>query len=94
MTIERKQEYIDKMVDNLPMLRIKMKMTQKELADILGLSSYTILAMEKKQRKMTWNTFLSILFVCLEFEEIRPILKILEIYTDELVDFIEGKYKK
>ncbi len=93
MNLENRQEYIDRLVDNLPMLRMKMKLTQKELADIVGLSSYTILAIEKKQRKLTWNTFLSILFVCLGYEQVRPILKVLDIYTDELVEFIEGKRK-
>ena len=52
MNLENRQEYIDRLVDNLPMLRMKMKLTQKELADIVGLSSYTILAIEKKQRKL------------------------------------------
>lgn len=93
MGLEKKQEYIDRLVENLPMLRMKMKLTQKELADIVGLSSYTILAIEKKQRKLTWNTFLSILFVCLGYKELRPILSVLDIYTDELKDFIEGKNK-
>ena len=90
MVLEDRQAYIDRMVENLPMLRMKMKLTQKELADIVGLSSYTILAIEKRQRKLTWNTFLSILFVCLGYEKVRPILKVLDIYTDELKNYLEG----
>jgi len=91
MNEQNKQVHIDKLTENLPMLRAKMKLTQKEFANIIGVSSYTILAIEKKQRKMTWNTFLSILMVCMSNEEMRPILSALGIYSDELVEFIEGK---
>ena len=79
------------MVDNLPMLRKKLGLTQQGLANIIGVSSYTVLAIEKKQRKMTWSTFLSVLIVCLTKEEVRQILTALNIYTNELIEFIEGK---
>ncbi|MBQ5328364.1 MAG: hypothetical protein J6J15_04175 [Oscillospiraceae bacterium] len=91
MDEEKRQEYIEKLVDNLPMLRKKLGLTQQGLANIIGVSSYTILAIEKKQRKMTWSTFLSVLIVCLTKEDVRQILTALNIYTDELIEFIEGK---
>lgn len=91
MDEEKRQKYIEKLVDNLPMLRKKLGLTQQGLANIIGVSSYTILAIEKKQRKMTWSTFLSVLIVCLTKEEVRQILTALNIYTDELIEFIEGK---
>ena len=91
MDEEKRQGYIEKLVDNLPMLRKKLGLTQQGLANIIGVSSYTILAIEKKQRKMTWSTFLSVLIVCLTKEEVRQILTALNIYTDELIEFIEGK---
>lgn len=86
-----KQLYIDRLTDNLPMLRAKIGLTQKNLADILGVSSYTVLAIEKKQRKMTWNMFLSILLVCLSNKDVKKILCTLDIYSEELIDYIEGK---
>ena len=91
MDASRRQEYIDRLITNLPMLRKKMELTQKDFAGIIGMSSYSILALEKKQRKMTWNTFLSIILVFMRNEEIRQILSALNILTDELLDFIEGK---
>ncbi|MBR3597841.1 MAG: hypothetical protein IKL47_12805 [Clostridia bacterium] len=91
MDEEKRQKYIEKMVDNLPMLRKKLGLTQQGLANIIGVSSYTVLAIEKKQRKMTWSTFLSVLIVCLTKEEVRQILTALNIYTNELIEFIEGK---
>ena len=91
MKEDNRQIYINKLTDNLPMLRMKLNLTQKELADIIGVSSYTVLAIEKKQRKMTWNTFLSIILVCMIDDDVRPILSALGIYDDTLINFIKGR---
>lgn len=87
----KRQAYIDKLTDNLPMLRKKLKLSQSSLADVVGVSSYTILAIEKRQRKMTWNTFLSLLLIFLRHGDTKDLLPALGIYTEELMRFIEGK---
>ncbi len=38
-------------------------MTQDEMSDLIGMSRKTYSAIETKKRKMTWNTFMSLLFV-------------------------------
>ena len=53
MTEEARQSYMEIMADNLSVLRAKLNLTQSELADIVGISRYTLIAIEKKQRMMT-----------------------------------------
>ena len=78
------------MVENLPVLRAKLKLTQKDLAEIIGVSNYSISGMEKGQRKMTWNTFMSIIPIFLGNEETYQLARILGIYTDELDAFLHS----
>jgi DNA-binding XRE family transcriptional regulator len=79
------------MTENLVVLRAKLGITQAELADIAGMSRQTILAIEKKQRTMTWNTFLSLLFIFSVNKNTEALLKLFEILTDELIDYITVK---
>ena len=84
----KKEQYIDRMVSNLPVLRAKLKLTQRDLADMIGVSHYSISGMEKGQRKMTWNTFMSVLPVFMGNEETLMLLRLFGIYTDELEKFM------
>ena len=88
MTDEKKNELLYKMTENLTMLRTKLGLTQSELADIIGLSRFTLSAIENRQRKMTWNTFLSLLLVFKNNDEVGKILEVVGIYDDELNDFL------
>lgn len=86
-----KEKLIDRMTENLPVLRKKADITQTELAEMIGVSKFTVLAIEKKQRKMTWNTFLSLMMVFTKNKETDKMLTLFEIYTDEFNDFIKGR---
>lgn len=91
MNESEKQQYVEKMIENLPVLRAKLKLTQKDLAEIIGVSHYSISGMESRQRKMTWNTFMSILPVFMENEETNKLLRVLGIYTEDLESFIKQR---
>lgn len=43
-----KKELIEKMADNLPMLRTKLNFTQEEIASMIGVSRHTVISMEIK----------------------------------------------
>jgi DNA-binding XRE family transcriptional regulator len=73
-----------KMADNLPTLRAKLSLTQEALANLIGVSRSTIIMFEKKQRQMTWNTFLSLILVFSKNKDTYILLKALDIYTEEL----------
>ena len=85
---------IDRMTDNLPTLRKKANITQAELAEMIGVSKFTVLAIEKKQRRMTWNTFLSLMLVFTKNKETDKMLTLFEIYTDEFNNFRKNREEK
>ena len=84
-----KDELIKNMTENLPVLRAKLDITQEDLAEKIGISRSTIVSIENKKREMTWNTFLSLILVFTKNEDTNKLLNVMEIYTDELHDFIK-----
>ena len=91
MTEELKNNLIEVMAENLTMLRAKLDLTQAELAEVVGISRYTLIAIETKQRKMTWNTFLSLLLVFSKNESTYKLLEAIGVYNSELNDFLNLK---
>lgn len=79
-----KQMVIDKMLDNLVVLRTMLHLTQAELATLIGLGRQTYVSIENRKRKMTWGTFLSLMFVFSQNEETKKLLELFEIYTPEM----------
>lgn len=75
---------IERMTDNLPIFRKKLKLSQERLACFVGSSRYTVMQIETKKRKMTWNTFLSLVLLFDKNEETAILLRALKIYTDDL----------
>lgn len=84
MTDDRKEVLINRMQDNLKILRLKLNMSQEQLAVLAGTSRFTIMALESKTRKMTWSTFMSLLLIFTKNTETDKMLTLFEIYTDEL----------
>lgn len=80
---------IEKMTENLPVLRKKLKLSQENLAKFIGSSRYTVMLIETKKRRMTWNTFLSLVLLFDKNEETAVLLRALEIYTDELDNMLK-----
>ena len=79
---------IEKMVDNLPILRKKLKLSQEGLAQIIGTSRFTVMLIETKKRAMTWNMFLSLAFVFDNNKSTALLLRVLGIYDSSLEDLI------
>ncbi len=61
LTDEEKDAFIDALTPNLMMLRIKVDISQEELANLIGVSRQTYGAIERQDRKMTWSTFLALI---------------------------------
>ena len=91
---EMKDVLIERMTENLPVLRKKANLTQSDVAELIGVSKFTILSIEKKQRKMSWNTFLSLMLVFTKNKETDKMLTLFEIYTDEFNDFIKMRNER
>lgn len=89
MASDTREILIDKMTENLPVLRKKLKLSQENLAKFIGSSRYTVMLIETKKRRMTWNTFLSLVLLFDKNEETAVLLRALEIYTDELDNMLK-----
>ena len=89
MASDTREILIDKMTENLPVLRKKLKLSQEKLAKFIGSSRYTVMLIETKKRRMTWNTFLSLVLLFDKNEETAVLLRALEIYTDELDNMLK-----
>ena len=83
MTTETRSDLIDKMTENLPVLRKKLKLSQEGLAEFIGISRYTVMLIETGKRRMTWNTFLSLVLLFDKNEETAVLLRESEPYGHE-----------
>ena len=79
-----REPLIRKMTENLPTLRKKLKLSQEELAKIIGSSRYTVMLIETGTRTMTWNTFMSLVLLFEKNNVTSILLRALGVYTDEL----------
>ena len=61
--ILNKDKLIEILTEELPALRAKVGLSQDELSNIIGISRQTYNAIETKKRKMSWNTFLSLILL-------------------------------
>lgn len=89
----RKERLMSNMTVNLPTLRAKASLTQAKLAELIGVSRQTIVAIESQKRKMTWNTFISCLLVFQNNQETDQLLKLYEISTSDLTLYLNGDNK-
>ena len=58
---EKKDELIEKLTIALPALRAAAKATQEQVANAIGISRQTYCAIEMQKRKMSWNTYMSLI---------------------------------
>lgn len=59
---EEKYTLIEKLTPELLLLRTKAEISQEEIANIIGTSRQTYGAIERRTRKMSWNTYLSLIW--------------------------------
>ena len=83
-----KERFIDNMADNMPVLRKKLRLSQENLADIIGVSRYTIMLIENKKRKMTWTMFLALFLVFSHNEQTAVLLETFGIDNDVLTKLL------
>ena len=89
LTIEQKSALADKMITELPVLRARLGLSQEELGEKIGLSRQMVVAMETRNRPMTWNTYLSLILLFLHNPSTAELLRVFGVYTDELREFLD-----
>lgn len=83
-----KNNCILNLTDNLPMLRAKAGVTQEDVADRIGIARQTYSAIECKRKSMSWSNFMSLIFFFKENTQTAEIVRLLNIYTNELESYI------
>lgn len=58
-----REELIANLIDELPVLRLKIGLSQDDLSKMLGISRQTFSSIETKKRKMSWSLFLSLILI-------------------------------
>lgn len=85
LTDAEKDEFIATLTPNLPALRTQAEISQEELANLLGISRQTYSAIERKIRKMSWSTYLSLVMFFDYNQKTHRMLRMLSLFPKELV---------
>ena len=62
LTDAEKDSIVATLTPHLAILRTQAEVSQEELANLIGVSRQTYSAIERKIRKMSWNTYLSLVW--------------------------------
>lgn len=89
---EEKYALIEKLTPELPLLRTKAEISQEEIANIIGTSRQTYGAIERKARKMSWNTYLSLILFYDYNKKTHKMIRNISAFPHELIKrFNEGE---
>ena len=89
---EEKYALIEKLTPELSLLRAKAEISQEELANIIGTSRQTYGAIERKARKMSWNTYLSLILFYDYNKKTHKMIRNISAFPHELIKrFNEGE---
>ena len=79
-----KERLLEIMTNNLPALRAKLGLSQAELSKLIGISRQTYSAIETQKRKMSWSTFISLLFLFWYNEKTQILVDAIGVFPEEL----------
>ena len=82
---EEKYALIEKLTPELPLLRAKAEISQEEIANIIGTSRQTYGAIERKARKMSWNTYLSLVWFYDYNRKTHKLIRNMNAFPHELI---------
>lgn len=83
-----RDKYTALMSQNLQILRVKVNLSQENLANLLGVTRQTVSAIETGQRTMSWTVFLALFLLFLNNKESKQLMIALGIYTKEISNYI------
>ena len=99
----QKETISNTLIDNLPVLRAKLNITQDDLAKQLGVTRQTIINVESKKTKISWTMVLALLLIFISNPLTIGLLSGLGILNkqlmsilgiDDLIDIITSKFRK
>lgn len=87
---EEKSKYISKLTDELIMLRAKAGIQQEEIARVIGVSRQTYGGVERKSKKMSWGTYLSLMFFFDKNKQTHQLLRQTGVFNESLLAFLNN----
>ena len=75
---------ISRLIDELPVLRTKLGLSQDELGNLVGISRQTYSSIETGRRKMSWSLYLSLIFIFDYNEQTRSIIHSEGLFPDSI----------
>lgn len=91
LTQTQKEDYIEKLTSKLTALRAHANISQEDLSNIIGVSRQTFYAIETRKRRMSWNTYMSLILFFDVVEETSQMLRELDVYPVELIANLNRK---
>lgn len=84
-TVEMQNDYMDKFIKNLPVLRAATNMTQALLADNVGVSRQTVVAIETRRRPLPWTLYLAMVCVFQNNENSKNMIESFELFDKDFI---------
>ena len=85
LTEEEKDEFIEALTPELALLRAKAEISQEEIANLIGISRQTYGSIERKSRKMSWNTYLSLILFYDYNKKTHKMIRNISAFPHELI---------
>ncbi len=82
---KEKYAMIEKLTPELPILRAKAEISQEEIANIIGTSRQTYGAIERKSRRMSWATYMSLILFYDYNRKTHQLLRSMPAFPHELI---------
>ena len=82
---ELQTHYAEQMVTYLPAIRHTLNITQKQLAEKVGLTRQTIISFENRQRPLPWHTYLALVLFFQQYEISKNFMDKLGLFDSELL---------
>lgn len=92
LSYEEKQKFIDALTNELPALRAKVGISQDDLSRLIGVSRQTFGSVERGERQMSWNTYLSLIMFFDYNRATHQMIRDISAFPEELITrFNDGK---
>lgn len=85
-----KEELISALTPELPALRIKAGISQEDLSSLIGISRQTYGAIERGVRRMSWNTFLSLVLFFDYNSKTHRLIRTIGVFPQDVVNKINN----
>ena len=84
--LKMQEHYTKQMVAYLPAIRHTLNITQRQLAERVGLTRQTIISFENRQRPLPWHTYLALVLFFQQHEVSRHFIERLELFNSKLLE--------